>query len=310
MNIEKIYKLFSSNRLFLLISVTAFIAVRLYSFDTQWDSPSLWGSLVIQILIAFYLLQMNNVFNIIQTRTFLPSIFYLFFTGINPIYYYDIKGSVAAFCFILCYNYLFDSYQKPESQVNALNISLLLVLGSLLWSPLLFFIPVFWIGFYNFKCFNPRVFFSSLTSFIIVYLIIFTLSLLLDNENIFFSLLPHFEKLFLFSKPDFTILEWLSWGIIFLSFIIIGIYLYMFNISERVWTVSSLYYFYLSALVGFVFLFTQSEYKSTWGIVISIPLAFLCGYAFSTSNKRVMQYLLLLFVLFFIGIGIAHHLNT
>ena len=309
MNIDKIHKLLNSNRLFLFLFVTAFIAVRFYSPDAQWYSPALWGSLAIQILIAFYLLHIDNVYNIIQARTFLPAVFYLLFTGINPVYYYDIKGSIAAFCFILCYNSLFNSYQKPESQINALNISLLLVLGSLLWSPLLFFLPVFWIGFYNFKCFNGRVFSSSLMGFLIVYLIIFALSLILDNENIFFSNLPQFESLLIFQKPDFTVLEWLTWGGILISFILIGIYLYMFNISERVWTISTLYYFYLSAIVGFIFLFFQSEYKSTWGLIIYIPTAFLCGYAFSRSNKRFIQYLLLLLFLFFIGIGIAIHSN-
>ena len=307
MIIDKIHKLFSSNKLFLFIFVIVFILMRLYSPDTQWNNSSLWGCLVIQILIAFYLLHINQTYNIIQSHTFLPALFYLLFIGSNPIYFYDMKGSIAALCFVLCFNSLFDSYQKPESQVNALNISLLLVLGSLLWSPLLFFIPVIWIGFHNFQCFNIRVFFASLMGFVIVYLIIFTLSLLLDNEDIFFSLLPHFESLIIFQRPDFTILEWSTWGFLLVSVIIIGIYLYMFNISERVWTVSTLNYFYLSAFISFVFLLIQSEYKSSWGLIVYIPTAFLCGYAFSRSNKRFMQLLLLLFFTILFGIVIAQH---
>ena len=310
MIIDKIQKLFSSSRLFLFIFVAAFILVRLYSPDTQWNNPSLWGSLVIQILIAFYLLQINHIYNIIQVRTFLPALFYLLFVGINPIYYYNIGGCIAALCFVLCYNSLFSSYQKPKSQVNALNISLLLVLGSLFWSPLLFFMPIVWIGFYHFQCLNTRVFFAGLTGFVIVYLIIFTISLHQNDDDIFFSLLPHFETLFVFTKPNFTILEWSTWGFLLISFILIGIYLSMFNISERVWTVSTLYYFYFTAVVGFIFLFLQSEYKSTWGLIIFIPTAFLCGYAFSRSNKRFMHFLLLLFFLILIGIGIAQHTGS
>ena len=310
MNIEKIHKLFLSNKLLLITIIIAFIAVRLYSLDGQWDNPSLWGSMLIQIMIAYFLLQLNHTFNIIQVHTFLPFLFYLLFIGSNPVFYYDLKGSIAAFCFVLCYHPLFISYQNPQSQINALNISLLLVLGSLLWTPLLFFFPVFWIGFHNFQCFNLRVFFASLTGFVIVYLFIFALSIFQEDKNIFLSLLPHLDTLPFIQKPDLTLLEWLSWGILLIAYLIIGIYLYILNISERVWTISILSYFYFSAFVSFIFFFIQSEYKSTWGLISYISIAFLTGYYFSRSNKKITHYLMLLFFLFFVGIGIAQQIST
>ena len=310
MSIGKIHKLFVSNRLLLFTFVVAFIAVRLYSADGQWNNPSLWCSTLIQITIAFFLLQINHIFNIIHVNTFLPASFFLLFTGINPVFYYDLKGSIAAFCFALCYYFLFTSYQNPQSQIKALNISLLLVLGSLLWSPLLFFFPVFWFGFHIFKCFNVRVFFANLTGFVVVYLFIFTISLFLEDKNIFFSLLPQPEKLFIFHEPDLSVFEWITWGLLFLSYLIIGLYLYVFNISERVWTISLLSYFYFSAFISFIFLFLQSEYKSSWGLIISIPIAFLAGHFFSRSNKRSTHYLLLLLFLSLIGIGIAQYISA
>jgi len=310
MNIEKVHKLFLSNKLLLIAIIIAFIAVRLYSGDSQWDNPSLWGSMLIQMGIAFFLLQLNHTFNIIQVNTFLPFLFYLLFIGSNPIFFYDLKGSIAASCFVLCYHPLFISYQKPQSQVNALNISLLLVLGSLLWTPLLFFFPVFWRGFYDFQCSNARVFFASLTGFVIVYLFIFTLSIFQEDKNIFFSLLPQLDTLFVVQKPDLTLLEWLSCGVLLILYLIIGVYLYMSSISEKIWTISILRYFYFSAFISFIFFFIQSEYKSTWGLISYIPIAFLTGYYFSCSNKKVVQYLMLLFFLFFVGINIAQQIST
>ena len=308
MNIEKIHKLFLSNKLLLFTTVFAFIATRLYPIDNRWDDLSLWCIMLIQIGIAFFLLQLNHTFNIIQGRTFLPALFYLLFIGVNPIFYNDLKGSFAALCLVLCFYCLFASSQNPQSQINALNISLLLVLGSLLWTPLLIFFPVFWRGFYRFQCFNARVFFASLIGFVIVYLSIFTLSIFQGDKNIFFSLLPQFDTLFIIQKPNFTILEWVTWGFLLLSCIVIGIYLYMLNISEKIWTISVLTYFFFTSFVIFIFFFLQSEYKSTWGLINSIPVAFLTGYFFSRSNK-IIQYLLFLFFLFFIGIGIAQHIG-
>jgi len=310
MNIEKIHKQFLTSRLLLFTIVLAFIAVRLYSNGVQFDNLSFWGCLLIQLGIAFLLLQLNHTFNIIQGRTFLPFLFYLLFTGSDPVFYNDIKGSVAALCLVFCYYFLFSSYQKPQSQINAMNISILLVLGSLLWTPLLFFFPVFWIGFYRFQCFNARVFFASLTGFVIVYLFVFTWSIFQGDKNIFLSLLPQFDALITVNKLDFTLLEWLTYGFILFIYFIVGILLFFFNISERIWTISALSYLYLSSFIIFVFLLLQSGYKSSWGLIFYVPIAFLTGHFFSRQNDRTVHYLLLVFILFFIGIGFAQYAGS
>jgi len=310
MSIEKIHKLLLSNRLLLFTIVFAFIALRLYLISSQWDNISLWGSLLIQLGIAFFLLKINYTFNIIQERTSLPTVFYLLFVGSNPVYNADLKGSLVALCFILCYYFVFISQQNPKSQINALNISLLLVLASLLWTPILIFLPVFWRGFYSFQCFNIRVFFASVIGFIIVYLFIFTFSIYQGDTNIFFSMLPHFDTLFVIQTPDLTIWEWITLGLLLIIGVIVGIYLYFLDISEKIWTISILRSFYFSSFIVFVFYILQTQYKSTWGLIMFIPIAFLSGYVFSRSNKRIVQYLLMLFILSFIGIGIAQHISA
>ena len=309
MNIEKIHKQFISSKLLLFTIAFAFIAVRFYPMSNQWNNISFWGCLLIQIGMAFFLLQLNHTYNIIQGYTLLPALFYLLFIGINPVFYYDIKGSIAALCFVLCYYFLFDSYQKPESQVNALNISLLLVLGSLLWTPALFLFPVIWIGFYRFQCFNARVFFASLTGFVIVYLFIFTFSIFQGDKNIFLSFLPQFDSLFIFQKPVLTILDWLTCGFIIIVYLIIGVNLFLSDISERVWTISVLSYFYISSFIIFFFFMFHAGYKLSWGLITYIPVAFLTAYFFSRSNNRGVYYLLMIFFFFFIGIGIFQRIS-
>jgi len=307
MNIEKIHKQILTSKLLLFIILFAFIALRLYSIGNQFDNLSFWVCLLIQIGIAFFLLQLNHIFNIIQERSFLPALFYLLFTGSNPVFYNDLKGSVAALCLVLCYYFLFSSYQNPKSQINAMNISILLVLGSLLWTPLLFFFPVFWIGFYRFQCFNGRVFFASLTGFVIVYLFIFAWSVFQGDKNIFLSLLPQFDALITANVWDFTLSEWLTYGFILFIYFIIGALLFFFNMSERIWTISVLSYLFISSLIFFIFLLLQNGYKSPWGLISYVPIAFLTGHFFSRSNDRTVHYLLIVFFLFFIGVGFAQY---
>ena len=310
MNTEKIHRLLLTNRLLLFMFVLAFAAARLYPFDSRLEDPILWACLLIQIGVAFFLLQLNHIFNIIQKRTFLPALFYLLLIGSNPVFYYDLKGSIATLCLVLCYYFLFNSYQKPDSQLNALNISLLLVLGSLLWTPLLFFFPVFWNGFHRFRCLNARVFLANLLGFFVVYLFIFAWSVYQGDIGIFFSFLPHPDTLFVLHLTELTVVEWIISGFLFAVYLAIGIYLFFYNISERVWTISILSYFYFTAFIVFFLLFFQSEYKSSWSLIIYIPIAFLTGYYFSRSSNRVIHYLLLLFILFFIGTDIAQRIGA
>jgi len=304
MNIEKIQNRLLTSKLLLFTIVFAFIAVRLFAAGSQWDNLSLWGSMLIQIGIAFFLLQLNLTFNIIKERTFLPALFYLLLIGSNPIFFFDIKGSIAALCVALSYYCLFASYQKPESQINALNISLLLVLGSLLWTPLLFFFPVFWRGFHRLQCLNTRVLFANLTGFAVVYLFIFALSIAMNDRNIFLTFLPHIDILLFFQKPDLTIFELLTAGFILPVYLAIGFYLFFLDISESVWTITALSFFYFSLYVIIFFFLLLPEYKSSWGLISFIPVAFLCGHFFSRLNKRIVQFSLLAFFLFLVVTGI------
>ena len=305
MNIEKIHSQLLSSKSLLFTIIFAFVAIRLYPLYNQLDNLSLWGSLLIQLGIALFLLQLNSIFNIIQRHTFLPALFYLLFIGSNPVFFCDLKGSVAALCVVWAYYYLFNSYQKPKSQTNAMNISILLVFGSLFWPPLLFLFPIFWIGFYYFHCFNARMFFASLTGFLIVYLFVLAWSLFWKDQNAFTSLLPQFDALFFIQKPNFTIAEWLTCGVLMLVSLLAGLHLFFSNISERIWTIAVLNYFFLSVFILFIFYFLQSKYKSTWELINYVPIAFLIGHFFSRSNKRSVHYLLLFCFIFFILIDIA-----
>lgn len=309
MNIEKVHKTFLTSKILFFTVLLAFVATRLYHAGSNSANLYLWSSMLIQIGIALFLLHTNHVFNIIQKRSFLPALFYLLFTGINPDFYYDWQGSLAALCFVLCHYFLFDSYQKPESQINSLNISLLLILGSFLWLPLLFFFPIFWHGFYRFRCLNRRVFLANLLGFAVVYLFIFTISLLLESKDFFLSFLPSLSELFIIQIPTITLVEWITFGFILTFYILLGFNLFLFDISEKIRTVSILNYFYFITFILLAFLLLQSKYKSSWALLLYIPVALLSAYFFSRSNKRIVHYLMLLFILFFIGTGVWLHIR-
>lgn len=304
MSIDKIHKTFVSGWGIFIACVLVFLAFRLQG---DWSNINLWTSLLIQIGIALFLLQLNNIFTIICRRTLLPALFYLVLVGCNPIFNLDWKGSLIALLTMVNYLFLFHAYQKPDSQLNALNISLLLVLGSLLWPQFLLFFPVFWLGFYWFRSFNLRVFLASLVGVIVVYLIIFAWSIYRDDWRIFLDYLPKPEKIFPVREPDFSNYEWISLGIILFVFIFAGFNLFVSRISEKVRTISFLKYLYITSFLIFFMAFVQSEYRSIWELVGYVSVALILAHYFTLTNKLYIKVLMLVFIIALLFFGFLQH---
>jgi hypothetical protein len=304
MNIEKIHNAFVSGRLLLFAVILGFLAFRLYDVMGDWQNPSFWVSTIIQMGIALLLLQFNHIFTVIHGRTLLPAIFYLIFVGCSGSFSFDWRGSVASLCIFLGHFFLLPSYQNPASQLKALNIAFLLTLGSLLWPQLLFFFPIFWYGFHRLYSFNFRVFTASIIGFISIYLFIFTWSVYVDDWNVFFSSLPGIHELIFITQPDFTLSEWIIIGFTLLICALSGFNLFVYGPSEKIRIVSIMGYLHVSSFVIFVLLLLQSEYKSHWGLILFVPVTLLVSHFFTLSNKKFVKYLMLLFVFFFLGMGV------
>ncbi|MDR3219727.1 MAG: hypothetical protein LBU22_12275 [Dysgonamonadaceae bacterium] len=307
MNIDKIHKAFVSGRLLLLCTLLGFVALRVYDVGGDWRNPHCWVSTFIQIGIALLLLQLNHVFNIIRSRTLLPAIFYLVFASSDASFAFDSAGSISAFCVLINYFFLFNSYQQAESQINALNISLSLTLGSLFWPQLLLFFPVFWYGFHRFHSFNLRVFMASIIGVLAVYLFIVTWCVYAGDWHIFFSAIPEPDKCLSIQIPDFTVLNWMVIGFTFLICLMTGFNLFGSGLSEKIRTVSILNYLYISSFIILIPFLLQSESQTSWSLIIWIPVTILISHLFTLSNRKYIKYMMLFFFFFLLGMSFLQH---
>jgi hypothetical protein len=299
-SIDKIHKAFVSGWVAFIACVLVFLAFRSHG---DWNNPGLYGVTAIQIAIALFLLSLNNIFSIIRRRTLLPALFYLVLVGWNPIFNYDWNSGIVTLLIMVNYLFLFYAYQKPNSQLNALNISLILVLGSFFRPQLLLFFPIFWIGFYWFQSFNLRVFLASLTGIVAVYLIIFAWSIYQDDWQMFLAAIPKPEEIFFAGEPHLPNYEWIGFGIILFVLIFAGLNLFVLSISEKVRTVSFLKYMYVSSFIFLFLAFVQSEYRSCWESIAYIPISLILAHYFTLANKLYIKILMLLFIFSLLALG-------
>lgn len=118
---------------------------------------------------AFLLHRANYVLVLIREKTMLPLLFYILFISTNPDFFPLKSTSVGVFCLILAIYQLFTSYHDPEAREKAYSAALLIGIGSLLWIHLLWFLPLFWLGMYNFRSLTPRTFMASVLGVATVY---------------------------------------------------------------------------------------------------------------------------------------------
>lgn len=307
MNIGRIHKSFVSSWMVFITCTFVFLAFRLQG---DWSNVNLWICTVIQIGIALYLLLLNSVFSMVHRRTLLPAIFYLILTGWNPIFNYDLNGSLATLLTMFNYLLLFNACQKSDSQLNVFNISLILVLGSFLQPQLLLFFPVLWIGCYWFRSFNLRVFLASLTGIVAVYWIIFAWSIYRDDWQVFLATLPNPEEIFYVNELHLPNYEWIGFGILLFVLISAGLNLFILNISEKVKTISFLRYLYVSAFIFLFLAFVQSEYRSYWESIAYIPISLILAHYFTFANRVYSTILMLLFICSFLVLGFLQNFSA
>ena len=159
-----------------VIWISAFIGARYATVSTEYTSlgeglqtmfspNSLLPNLIciaLTLLNAFLVAQINNRFTIIRTRTFLPIFIFLFLIGTWNQTHVMIGSHIGLTLFIFALFYFFTMSRDRKASEQAFMGSFLISISSILINPLIFIIPVCWIGFMMFQSFSLRTFLASL----------------------------------------------------------------------------------------------------------------------------------------------------
>jgi len=113
-------------------------------------------------LNAFLITQLNNKFTFIRTRTFLPIFIFLLLLGSWNEAHIANGSHLALSLFIIALFSIFGMYRNEKAVEQALMGSFLISMSSIIINPLIFLIPVCWIGFMMMQSFSLRTFLASI----------------------------------------------------------------------------------------------------------------------------------------------------
>ena len=175
--------------------------------------------MVITLLNAFLIAQINNKFTIIRIRTFLPLLIFLMLMAAWYPTHLQIGSHIALTLFILAVFNFFSMLRDSKASEQAFLGSFLISVSSLLINQFIFLIPVCWIGFILFQSLSMRTFLGSvmgtLAPWILYYSTLYFLNPTIDLYNNFTTSL-----ILDFNFSSFTLIQYIYSGTLAIILII------------------------------------------------------------------------------------------
>lgn len=258
----------------------------------QWADRT--ACFVLHAVIGYFLIGLNNAFGIIRMRASVQTSVYFLLVSVCPWLHTLHAGDVAAVAWLVALYFLFKSYQRTHPSGCLFHASACIGAGSLAFPQLLFFVPVFWIGTYNFQSLTPKSFFASLTGLILPYWFLLGYAFLSGEPRLF--LLP-FAELADFSPVGRGFEPWLAVSTAFLLvlFLASGTHCLAAGHEDKLRTRSYLNFLIFLSFCLFVGIALQPVMGTHLMPLLLIGVSVLTGHLFVLTGSRGSN-------LFFIGV--------
>jgi hypothetical protein len=119
-------------------------------------------SILLTGINALLLGQLNNNYTIIRTRSFLPMLFYILLMACWHQTHTLVLSHLVLSFVILAIFVIFNAYRNRLATEQAFLSSLLIAVSSLFFEPLIFYIPLIWVGLFLFHSFSIRTLLASI----------------------------------------------------------------------------------------------------------------------------------------------------
>lgn len=261
-------------------------------------------SFVSIIGLAAFGTYINNKYNIIRRRTSLPFVFIIFlcscfppFTFFSPLYF-------GIFFILLTVNILYEAYQKQEVAYYAFQIGFMLALGCLFTPDLIFYLPLYWIGFSVMRSFNIKVILASLLG---VFMVGWPLAcfLIFWQNQLSSTFVIWYNNWQTFNIQDLLTID-ISDYVIFAISVIIIISIMIYNsvnsfkdkIQARAYLIFFNLLFICSVIISSILLL-----RINMNLMLTlIPSAFIYSHFFALTEKKAGAYFFIVVIFFYLTI--------
>lgn len=282
----------------------------LYAWLNGLISPGTRLAVIIGFILmglqTFLLERLNNIFILVEKRSYLPVIFFFFLSSAFVSLQRLTPAIVANLFILLALFRLFHAYKKNKAFSNIFDASLLISTGSLFYSGLIYLIIVVWVGVAILRPFNLREWIISLVGFLVPYAFTFFFYFYTDNLDVLLTMLESQFQYFSQFK-NLTIPNYAYLGLVL--FISLGAMLgFISRFSARKITIRN-YFLVILWLLLFSVAGGASSFVASFEMVtvVAIPLSLILSMQFSEIKSTIFGEVL--FGLFFVSTYLSIYLT-
>jgi len=242
--------------------------------------------MMLMILIAYIIQRISDIEMLIRERTRLVFIFFVLLTSTNVGSLPFKEVTIVLLCLVFMIYELFNAYQLPEATGRFFNAGVLIGVAGLFMPQTLWFMPLVWIGMYQFLSLSYRSFLASLIGMLTVYWIVLAWCVWTNDFSMFTSISS--------SLTDFNFLSiflvFRNYQLGFIGVVLLMVVVFFLikrdAINNRVRVRQMLSFLMNMSLWSLVFIFLYGGDAESFLAVFYLPVSVLIAYFFENMRFR------------------------
>jgi hypothetical protein len=264
------------------------------------------------LFLAVALVQRFNFrFVIVRGKTVLPFLFFLLLNSVNPDFFPIRPISIAIFLILFAMFELFGSYQNQMAAGRMFNMMFFLCVGSLIWPYILWLIPVFWIGMYQFRILNIRTFSATLLGLFTFFLFLSGWSIWKHDSSVFINMVQCLSDFRIVFANESRLTEWPKPLCFCFLMIVLLFHISSQETEQSIRTRHFLSFLFMFGFYAFILSFFYADTFVDFECVFYLSTSLLASYALSEKYGialLILYYLLIVVLIVFLFIRLWNFL--
>lgn len=253
------------------------------------EGSSSWINRIISLLLCgatgYFLIVLNNTFALIRMRASVQTAIYFLLVSVCPMLHQLHAGNLAAATLLASFFFLFSSYQQMQPSGMLFHTFVCLGVGSLLFPPLIYVVPIYWIGSYMFQSLSLRSFFASMVGLLLPYWFLFGYVVWQQQWTLF----PELAAKWVPASDSIQVLQpWSVGALIYLAllFVVSAAHCWLASLDDKLRTRAYLQFLILLNAVLFAGVFLFPAYCAHWIASLLIGVSILAGHLFVLTHSK------------------------
>jgi hypothetical protein len=242
-------------------------------------------ALLLIMLIAYLLIRIGVRDQLLRQRSLMPAIFFILFTAALPASRVVSPALIASIFYLLCFVILFEVHGQRPDTLSIFSASLVLVLGSMFYLKMIWFIPLIWVSLSTMRQVTWRELFYPVAAYLFLALLLFTWFWGIRDNGAGFGALIAENLSFSGGFQAYHFSAYLLYGFMILLVGIASIHMVlrfqsMKTAVQKIYQV--MFYIFLAGTLFFVFV---SRFDPTSLVFIAFPLSFVLSNYFHRKKS-------------------------